>query len=97
MAVSSLSTATLNRPSSSLLYFAASLLHSPPRRFSWRTRVTSSHSNPKILKSNRRSRYGQPLSPYETTDDDDTDTCASDELDDKEDDWLSDVCLFFFL
>lgn len=50
--------------------------------------MTSSHSNPKILKSNRRSRYGQPLSPYET--DDDADTSTSDVLGDEEDDWLSD-------
>lgn len=40
------------------------------------------------MKSNRRSRYGQRLSPYET--DDDADTSTSHELDDKEDDWLSD-------
>ncbi|KAH6778581.1 Mitochondrial transcription termination factor family protein [Perilla frutescens var. frutescens] len=90
MAVLSLSTAALNHSSSSsLLYFAAaSLLHSaaaPPRRFTWRIRVASSHSNPKILKSNRRSRHGQPRSPYDT--DDDVDTAASDQLND---DWFPD-------
>ncbi|KZV29518.1 hypothetical protein F511_00796 [Dorcoceras hygrometricum] len=34
-----------------------------------KTRVKSSHSNPKIVKTNRRSRYGQPLSPYDDEDD----------------------------
>ncbi|XP_073136645.1 transcription termination factor MTERF9, chloroplastic [Henckelia pumila] len=34
-----------------------------------KTRVASSHSNPKILKTNRRSRHGQPLSPYDDEDD----------------------------
>ncbi|XP_043689024.1 transcription termination factor MTERF9, chloroplastic [Telopea speciosissima] len=32
--------------------------------------VLSTHSNPKILKSNRKSRYGQRLSPYDDDDDD---------------------------
>ncbi|KAL0353530.1 UNVERIFIED_CONTAM: Transcription termination factor MT, chloroplastic [Sesamum angustifolium] len=55
-----------------------------------RTRVASSHSNPKILKSNRRSRYGQSLSAYDTDeDDDDGDGGGSDEVDDDEDDWSS--------
>ncbi|KAL0443300.1 UNVERIFIED_CONTAM: Transcription termination factor MT, chloroplastic [Sesamum latifolium] len=53
-----------------------------------RTRVASSHSNPKILKSNRRSRYGQSLSAYDTDEDeDDGDGGSSDEVDDEEDDW----------
>ncbi|KAK6149385.1 hypothetical protein DH2020_016910 [Rehmannia glutinosa] len=52
-----------------------------------KTRVTSSHSNPKILKSNRRSRYGQPLSPYDSDDEDDGDVGGSDEIDD---DWSAD-------
>ncbi|XP_075513858.1 transcription termination factor MTERF9, chloroplastic isoform X1 [Primulina tabacum] len=34
-----------------------------------KTRVASSHSNPKILKTSRRSRYGQPLSPYDDEED----------------------------
>ncbi|KAL6315142.1 hypothetical protein AAG906_035350 [Vitis piasezkii] len=41
------------------------------RRSSCRTSgftVLSTHSNPRILKSNRRSRYGQVLSPYDTDD-----------------------------
>ncbi|CAL9018024.1 unnamed protein product [Prunus brigantina] len=46
--------------------------------------VLSTHSNPKILKSNRRSRYGQPLSPYDQDDDEEV-SRASDVSDD---DWL---------
>nr|GEZ28819.1 transcription termination factor MTERF9, chloroplastic [Tanacetum cinerariifolium] len=47
--------------------------------------VPSSHSNPRILKSNKRSRFGQRLSPY------DSDNENEDVLDDDdEDDWLSD-------
>ncbi|KAF6149595.1 hypothetical protein GIB67_011204 [Kingdonia uniflora] len=44
--------------------------------------VLSAHSNPRILKSNRKSRYGQMLSPYSTDDDDD----SGDEDDDDDDD-----------
>ncbi|XP_047982823.1 transcription termination factor MTERF9, chloroplastic [Salvia hispanica] len=93
MAISSLSTAALNHRSlshaSSLLYLAASLLQSPAPRLTYATRVASSHSNPKILKSNRRSRHGHPLSPYDT--DDDARAANSDELRDEEDDnWSSD-------
>ena len=61
------------------------------RRSSCRTSgftVLSTHSNPRILKSNRRSRYGQVLSPY------DTDDNAGDE----DGDWFFDVSsMFFFL
>lgn len=83
-----------------LLNFAASLPShaaagtvSTFRRFNGRncysrTRVASSHSNPKILKSNRRSRYGQSLSAYDTDEDED-DGGGSDEIDDDEDDWSS--------
>ncbi|VVA35259.1 PREDICTED: mRNAion termination [Prunus dulcis] len=46
--------------------------------------VLSTHSNPKILKSNRRSRYGQPRSPYDQDDDEEV-SRASDVSDD---DWL---------
>ncbi|KAI5334048.1 hypothetical protein L3X38_024181 [Prunus dulcis] len=46
--------------------------------------VLSTHSNPKILKSNRRSCYGQPLSPYDQDDDEEV-SRASDVSDD---DWL---------
>lgn len=51
--------------------------------------VLSSHSNPKILKSNRRSRYGQTLSPYDSDDDAGGDGFEYDD-DWDEDDWLSD-------
>lgn len=40
--------------------------------------VAAAHSNPKILKTNRKSRYGQPLSPYD-----------ADEAIHDDDDWLS--------
>ncbi|PQM35901.1 uncharacterized protein Pyn_04049 [Prunus yedoensis var. nudiflora] len=46
--------------------------------------VLSTHSNPKILKSNRRSRYGQPLSPYDQDDDEE----VSRPSDVSDDDWL---------
>lgn len=58
------------------------------RRSSCRTSgfaVLSAHSNPRILKSNRRSRYGQVLSPYDT----------EDNADDEDGDWFSEV--FFSL
>lgn len=48
--------------------------------------VRSTHSNPKILKSNRRSRYGQTLSPYDS--DEETDGVGED--DDEDEDWFSD-------
>ncbi|CAL5402684.1 unnamed protein product [Camellia sinensis] len=51
--------------------------------------VLSSHSNPKILKSNRRSRYGKTLSPYDSDDDAGGDGFEYDD-DWDEDDWLSD-------
>lgn len=41
--------------------------------------VVSSHTNPKILKPNRRSRFGQPLSTYDSDSDDDD--CFEDEDD----------------
>ncbi|KAL7130840.1 hypothetical protein ABFS83_13G159500 [Erythranthe nasuta] len=101
MAVFSLSTLPSHSLASSLLKFVASLQPSsaaeppsiPRRRIngrSCRTRVASSHSNPKILKSNRRSRYGQPLSPYDS-DDEDAGGGVSDEFDDAKDDWSSEV------
>lgn len=55
------------------------------RSCSFKVSVVSSHSNPKILKSNRRSRFGQTLSPYDS---DEEDGDAVDE--DEEDDWFSD-------
>jgi len=50
-------------------------------RFS-RICVVSSHTNPKILKPKRRSRYGQPLSPYDSDSDEDDDDSFEDEEDD---------------
>lgn len=50
-----------------------------------RFEVRSTHSSPKILKSNRRSRYGQALSPFDTDDDEEED----DDDDVVEDDWSS--------
>ncbi|KAK9269399.1 hypothetical protein L1049_001172 [Liquidambar formosana] len=46
--------------------------------------VQSTHSNPKILKSNRKSRYGQTLSPYDSDDE------GIGFGEDEEDDWFSD-------
>ncbi|XP_024976079.1 transcription termination factor MTERF9, chloroplastic [Cynara cardunculus var. scolymus] len=54
------------------------------RRTSGRFAVSSSHSNPKILKSNRRSRFGRRLSPYDS----DNENEAID--DDDDDDWVDD-------
>ncbi|CAA3019844.1 Hypothetical predicted protein [Olea europaea subsp. europaea] len=52
-------------------------------------RVLSSHSNPKIVKRNRKSRYGQPVSPYDSEDDDDGGG-------DVDDDWISDVSFYLY-
>ncbi|GAU28386.1 hypothetical protein TSUD_257140 [Trifolium subterraneum] len=45
--------------------------------------VLSSHSNPKILKTNRKSIYGKTISPYDSDEE-------MDEDDDDDDDWFSD-------
>lgn len=51
----------------------------------------STHSNPKILKSNKKSRYGQTITPYDTDDEEE-----KDEDDDMAgDDWLMNVSLFY--
>ncbi|KAL5731535.1 Transcription termination factor mterf9 [Ranunculus cassubicifolius] len=42
----------------------------------------STHSNPRILKTNRKSRHGQILSPYDTDDDDDEGDRAEEDDDD---------------
>lgn len=66
--------------------------------------VFAAHSNPKILKTNRKSRFGQALSPYDSDADDEA---MEDEDEDDDDgvvldDWLSDVfispssCNYFF-
>lgn len=51
--------------------------------------VVSSHSNPKILKSKHKSRYGQPISPYDTDEDDDD--CGGVDVENEDDDCFSDV------
>lgn len=51
-----------------------------------RFEVQSTHSSPRILKSNRRSRYGEALSPYDTDDDEEKFDSGDDE-DMVEDDW----------
>ncbi|KAL2473102.1 Mitochondrial transcription termination factor family protein [Forsythia ovata] len=51
-------------------------------------RVVSSHSNPKILKRNRKSRYGQPVSPYDSEEDDDDDSGG--DVDDVDDEFTDD-------
>ncbi|KAF5183756.1 Mitochondrial transcription termination factor family protein [Thalictrum thalictroides] len=50
----------------------------------------STHSNPRILKSNRKSRYGQLISPYDTDDDEEEDDKEEDEEDSDDDDLFSD-------
>ncbi|XAR56769.1 hypothetical protein NMG60_11037359 [Bertholletia excelsa] len=59
------------------------------RRKTTRLFVLSSHSNPKILKSNRRSRNGQRLSPYDSNEDDE-EVEEEEEDDDDDDDWNED-------
>lgn len=41
--------------------------------------VISSHSNPKLIKSNLRSSFGQPLSPYHSPDNN-NDDCDDDDV-----------------
>jgi mTERF domain-containing protein len=66
--------------------FASSFLK--PTKFT----VRSSHSNPKILKTNRKSIYGKTLSPYDSDEDEEMDDDDDDDEDD--DDWFSDVVSF---
>ncbi|XP_051125108.1 transcription termination factor MTERF9, chloroplastic [Andrographis paniculata] len=93
MAVSFVSTATLSRSAahaSSIFNFTAGFrsrsIRIDGRNYCSKRRVTSSHSNPKILKSNRRSRHGKPLSPYDTEDEDGGGDGADS---DEEDDWFA--------
>ncbi|CAI9773395.1 unnamed protein product [Fraxinus pennsylvanica] len=51
-----------------------------------KVRVVSSHSNPKILRHNRKSRFGLPVSPYDSEDKEEED----DDEDSGGDDWISD-------
>ncbi|KAK7299960.1 hypothetical protein RJT34_10791 [Clitoria ternatea] len=52
----------------------------------------AAHSNPRILKSNRRSRFGEALSLYDSDEDDEEleEQEDDDDDDDDDDDWLSD-------
>lgn len=85
-----------SHPSSSLKLYHSQFTVTTLSTLSGRKRRTSScgfvvlstHSNPKILKSNRRSRYGQPLSPY---DDQEDDVEAYHFSDVSDDDWLLNV------
>ncbi|KAL6999157.1 Transcription termination factor mterf9, chloroplastic [Sarracenia purpurea var. burkii] len=92
MAVFSLYSFSSILPSRSFCYldlqpsqFGAWIGRERKRKASNRLFVLSSHSNPKILKSNRRSRYGQALSPYDSDDGGDHD--GDDDSD--EDGWFS--------
>ena len=67
--------------------------------------LLSTHSNPKILKSNRRSRYGQALSTYDSEEDEEEDDDFEEDENEygfenvSEEDWLTDVSpstLFWF-
>lgn len=56
----------------------------------------STHSNPKILKSNKKSRFGQRITPYDTDEEEDEDEDEDEEFDDNDDgmaddDWLMNV------
>lgn len=64
---------------------------SKPWSSSCRFVVLSTHSNPKILKSNRRSRYGEALSPYEFDDDEDEYEDEDGVGETSGDDWLLNV------
>lgn len=59
--------------------------------------VSSTHSNPKILKVNRKSRFGQSLSPYDGSDGEFDDDDEDEEEEDEADDWLDDDEVSFFL
>lgn len=53
----------------------------------------STHSNPRILKPNRKSRFGETLSPYDSDEEDsfEFDEEEDDDEDEDEDDWFDDV------
>lgn len=75
---------------SPILHFTIHFQNQFISRRKTRTKFTvySSHSNPKILKSNRRSRFGQRLSPYDS---DNEKEAVHDYDDDDDDDWFKDV------
>lgn len=74
----------------------ATTLHShslvQTRPYTPRFVVLSTHSNAKILKTNRKSRYGQTLSLYDDDSEEEGEDDDDDDDDDegKEDDWLAD-------
>ncbi|KAI6690623.1 hypothetical protein NL676_027451 [Syzygium grande] len=49
--------------------------------------VMATHSNPRILKVNRKSRYGRPLSPFDSDDDEGVEFDDGEEEDEDEEDW----------
>jgi len=51
----------------------------------------AAHSNPNILKTNRRSKYGEALSLYDSDDEDEEMDEEEEDDEDDDDDWLSDV------
>ncbi|CAI9782789.1 unnamed protein product [Fraxinus pennsylvanica] len=55
--------------------------------------VVSLHCSPKILKCNRKSRYKQPVSPYDSEEDVDDEDTGGDVVD-GDDDWISNHPLF---
>lgn len=59
--------------------------------------LLSTHSNPKILKSNKKSRYGQTINPYDTEEDEEGEEDEEfDEDDDMAgDDWLMNVSFLY--
>lgn len=51
----------------------------------------STHSNPRILKRNRKSRFGETLSPYDSDEEDSFEFDEEEDDDEDEDDWFDDV------
>ena len=59
--------------------------------------VLSTHSNPRILKSNRRSRFGSVLSPFDSDEEEDVEDEDDEDDDVAGDDWLSNVSFSYSL
>ena len=55
--------------------------------------LLSTHSNPKILKSNKKSRYGQRITSYDTDEEEEEE--EEDDNDMAGDDWLMNVSLLY--
>ena len=62
----------------------------------YRLVVLAAHSNPKILKTNKKSRFGEALSPYDSDEDDEEMEDEDDDDDLLPNDWLSDVSFIHF-